>query len=257
MKIVAWNCNMAFRKKVTAIKKLKPDILVISECEHPEKLEFASNKLKPSQVLWFGENRHKGLAVITLNGYKLELLNTYNALFRMVIPIRVSGQGLSFNLFAVWANNPDDPEGQYVEQVWKAINYYDDHFGNTSTILTGDFNSNTIWDRKRRVGNHSTVVKRLEEKFIYSAYHRHYRQEQGKEKHPTFYLYKHKDKPYHIDYCFISEDLFKKLRTVEIGKHRFWMKYSDHVPVIVSFDLPGLNQLQNVPNAQGSDTTKA
>ncbi|CAN5758847.1 endonuclease/exonuclease/phosphatase family protein [soil metagenome] len=241
MKIIAWNCNMAFRKKITAIQRLKPDILVISECEHPDKLLFSNSSFKPTQILWFGVNQHKGLAIIALNNYKLELLDIYNPAFRMVIPIRVTGNGVLFNLFAIWANNPDDPEGQYVEQVWKAINYYDDHFMHHSTILAGDFNSNTIWDRKLGIGNHSTVVKRLEEKFIYSAYHKHYKQEQGKEKHPTFYLYKHKDKPYHIDYCFVSDDLLQKLHSVEIGKHNFWMQYSDHVPVIVSFDAADLN----------------
>ncbi|MEP6845661.1 MAG: endonuclease/exonuclease/phosphatase family protein, partial [Panacibacter sp.] len=155
---------------------------------------------------------------------------------RMIIPIRVTGAAICFNLFAIWANNPDDPDGQYVEQVWKAINFYEDLFMNNPTMLAGDFNSNTIWDRKRRIGNHSTVVKWLEGKRIYSTYHKHYKKEQGKECHPTFYLYKNKDKPYHIDYCFISEDLLPKLQSVEIGEHASWMKYSDHVPVIVTFN---------------------
>jgi endonuclease/exonuclease/phosphatase family metal-dependent hydrolase len=103
-------------------------------------------------------------------------------------------------------------------------------------ILAGDFNSNTIWDKKYREGNHSHVVKRLEEKNIYSTYHLHYKREQGKEKHPTLYMYRHKDKPYHIDYCFVSSDLVGKLKSVKIGSHQFWARYSDHVPLIVTFE---------------------
>jgi exodeoxyribonuclease III len=107
---------------------------------------------------------------------------------------------------------------------------------NKGTLLIGDFNSNTIWDRPRRAGNHSNVVRLLEDKGIFSAYHLHYKQAQGAEKHPTLYMYRHKDKPYHIDYCFVSADLAEKLSSVEIGTHRRWAKYSDHVPVVVTFD---------------------
>jgi len=227
---------MAFRKKASAICSLLPDILVISECEHPDKLKFTDTAFQPQQILWFGANQNKGLAVISFGNYRVNVLDIYNPSFKMIVPVQVTNKEISFNLFAVWANNPDDPDGQYVEQVWKAVNHYDNCLINPSTVLAGDFNSNTIWDKKRRTGNHSTVVKKLTEKNIHSVYHAHYKQEQGKEQHPTFYLYKNKDKPYHIDYCFVSEDLLQKLSSVEIGEHSFWMQYSDHVPVIVTFE---------------------
>ena len=101
-------------------------------------------------------------------------------------------------------------------------------------MLVGDFNSNTIWDRPRRKSNHSNVVKFLEEKEIYSCYHLYHKQEQGKEKHPTLYMYRHKDKPYHIDYCFISKELAKNLYSVDVGAFDAWCTHSDHVPVIVT-----------------------
>ena len=142
----------------------------------------------------------------------------------------------NFNLFAIWANNPNDPDGQYVTQVWKAIHHYDTAITSSQTILIGDFNSNTIWDKPRREGNHSTVVKKLEDKGVYSVYHKHFSQAQGKEQHPTLYLYRRRDKPYHIDYCFASLDMIEHLKSVEVGDYDFWIKYSDHVPVIVTFD---------------------
>ncbi|MFT7585290.1 MAG: hypothetical protein ACI9EW_001714, partial [Cellvibrionaceae bacterium] len=36
MKIVAWNCNMAFRRKLDPLLSLQPDIAVISECAQPD-----------------------------------------------------------------------------------------------------------------------------------------------------------------------------------------------------------------------------
>jgi hypothetical protein len=40
-------------------------------------------------------------------------------------------------------------------------------------------------------------------KGIESVYHKYFEQQQGKEAHPTFYLYRHQNKPYHMDYCLL------------------------------------------------------
>ena len=227
---------MAFRKKADYILTYKPDIAIIPECECIEKLKFNPNTPKPTDMLWFGENENKGLGIFSYSNFRFKRRRYHNPELKMIIPVSVTGGRIDFTLYAVWANNPGDPDGQYVEQVWKAINQYDKKLKKKQTLLIGDFNSNTIWDRKRRVGNHSTVVKRLEERGIHSCYHLHHNQVQGKEQHPTFYLYKHKDKPYHIDYCFASADMADKIESVEIGEHDFWMKYSDHMPVIITFN---------------------
>ncbi len=227
---------MAFRNKADFILTQKPDILIIPECEHPDKLLFKAGTKKPTDTLWFGTNQNKGLAIFSYCDFRFKVLDEHNQDLQMIIPISVTGGELDFNLFAIWANNPNDPDGQYVEQIWKAIHHYDHLLTNKQTVLAGDFNSNTIWDRKYRAGNHSNVVKYLEEKSIYSSYHLYHNQTQGMEQHPTLYLYRHKDKPYHIDYCFISSDLVDKLQSVEIGDYDFWKQYSDHVPVIVTFN---------------------
>jgi exonuclease III len=236
MKIITWNCNMAFRKKAAVILKHKPDILIVPECEHPDRLKFDDERLEPADKLWFGNNLNKGLGIFSYSRFRFKLRKNHNPDFRTIIPVSVKDERSAFTLYAIWAWNPGDPDGKYVEQIWKALNYYDKQLTKQPVILAGDFNSNTIWDKKYRIGNHSHVVRRLEEKNIYSAYHLHHEQVQGKEKHPTLYMYRHKDKPYHIDYCFVSADLASKIQSVEIGRHKFWCRYSDHVPVMVSFD---------------------
>jgi len=236
MKIITWNCNMAFRKKANLLLAYKPDILVIQECECIEKLSFTNCATKPTNILWFGNNQHKGLAILSYGDLKLSVLDVHNKDFQTIVPIAVTGGESDFNLFAVWAFNPTDPDGRYIEQVWKAIHYYNDLLSPKNTVLAGDFNSNTIWDRKRRAGNHSNVVKYLADRSIQSAYHLYYQQTQGKEEHPTFYLYRHLNKPYHIDYCFVSENMAKRLSAVEVGDHTAWSAYSDHVPLIVTIE---------------------
>ena len=236
MKIITWNCNMAFRKKAELVLKYKPDIVIVPECEHPDKLKFGNNVQQPSDLLWFGNNQHKGIGIFSYSGYRFKLKKNYNPRLQLIIPISVKGEADEFDLYAIWAHNPLDPDGRYVEQIWKALHHYKRHLGSRPTILAGDFNSNTIWDRPKRIGNHSDVVKKLEKKGISSAYHLVHGQQQGKEKHPTLYMYRHKDKAYHIDYCFVSADLASRLHSVEIGSYKTWKPHSDHVPVIVTFN---------------------
>ena len=144
---------MAFRKKAAFILTHKPDIIIVPECEHPDKLIFTPQMQIPTDTLWFGSNHHKGLGIFSYGKPRFRLLETHNPELKMIIPIEVTGGDYDFTLFAIWAYNPNDPDGHYVEQVWKAINNYRDHLINKNVIMVGDFNSNTIWDRKRRIGN--------------------------------------------------------------------------------------------------------
>lgn len=236
MKIITWNCNMAYRRKARILLAHKPDIVIVPECEHPDKLKFEPGVVLPRDIFWFGNNQNKGLGVFSYSDYKFQLSDIHNAGFRTILPLTTKNKKSQFTLFAVWANNPEDRGFQYVGQVWKAINFYSDLLKNERTILVGDFNSNTIWDKPRREGNHSTVVEFLANKGIHSTYHKFFNQIQGKEKHDTLFMYRHKDKSYHIDYCFASDDFINKLSAVEIGRHRKWCKHSDHTPLIVTFN---------------------
>ena len=228
---------MAFRKKACFILTHQPDILIIVECEHFDKLLYKTDIPKPTDSLWFGKNQHKGLAIFSYGDYRFKVLENHNEEFKTIIPIQVTGGHFNFNLFLIWAYNRDDIDGRYITQVWKAITYYDELLTDKPTMFIGDFNSNTIWDNKKhRLGSHSAVVKQLEDKEIFSTYHTHHKQKQGAEQHPTFYMYRHKNKPYHIDYCFVSKDLLDKLQSVDVGEYDFWTKHSDHVPLILSFD---------------------
>jgi exonuclease III len=237
MKIITWNCNMAFRKKAAFILPLKPDILVVPECEHPDKLKFASSVKPPTAIFWHGTNVNKGIGVFSYSKYRFKLHDCHNPAFRHVLPLMVTGGEVDFTLFAIWAHNPDDKDGQYVTQVWKAIHYYDDLLKSQPSVLAGDFNSNTIWDRPKREGNHSAVVQKLAKKKILSTYHEFYKQQQGKEKHATWFMYRHQDKPYHLDYCFASDYFMQKLVKVQVGTWKKWSAYSDHKPLTVTFDI--------------------
>jgi exonuclease III len=226
---------MAYRKKAAFVLTQEPDILIVSECEHPDKLKFSSNIPIPTDILWHGTNQHKGLGVFSYGKHKFKLLDGYNPDLKTILPIVVTGGSFDFILFAIWAYNPQDRDYNYIGQVWKAIHYYENILKGEKIILAGDFNSNVIWDKLKRKTNHSMVVEKLMSLNIFSTYHTHLNQVQGMETHPTFFLYRHKDKPYHIDYCFVSTDLITKLENVEIGTYEQWTQFSDHKPLMVTF----------------------
>lgn len=226
---------MGFRNKAEYIFAHNPDILIVPECENQDKLIFKENLILPSEIIWYGKNKNKGIAIFAFGNYKLKLLECHNDDFKNILPISVTDGNDDFILFAIWANNPQDKDGAYVTQIWKAIHYYENLLSENNIILIGDFNSNTIWDKPRREGNHSAVVAKLEEYKIFSTYHTFFNLLQGKEKHPTLYMYRHIDKPYHIDYCFASKYFIENLKSVDVGEYEDWSKYSDHNPLIVEF----------------------
>jgi len=182
---------MAFRKKWHAIIDPALDILVVQECEHPSK--FVKNQIIPNynEFLWYGDNEHKGLGIITFND-----------------------------------------SHSYVGQIWRALQHYE-ILEKENNILIGDFNSNAIWDRERRHGNHSDVVRILKEKAISSIYHSSTKEEHGSEQSPTLYLLKQLGRPFHMDYCFASQRLINKSTKIAIGKYQDWIHLSDHMPVWV------------------------
>jgi exodeoxyribonuclease III len=72
MRIITWNCRQAFRKKADFILKLNPDILIVPECEDLNKLIFTAGLPEPTDKLWFGENKNKGLGIFSYSNFKFK-----------------------------------------------------------------------------------------------------------------------------------------------------------------------------------------
>ena len=75
------------------------------------------------------------------------------------------------------------------EAVVEAVRMYRSTFEAGPTVLMGDLNSNTIWDKTHpKDRNHSALVNMLDELGMVSAYHAHHDEKHGGEASPTFYL---------------------------------------------------------------------
>jgi exodeoxyribonuclease-3 len=53
---------------------------------------------------------------------------------------------------------------------------------------------------------------------------------QGEESQPIYYLWHHKNRPYHIDYVFLPQPCAAQIQRVDLGSHATYSKLSDHVP---------------------------
>ncbi len=231
MKIVTWNCNGALRKKFHVLEIFDAGIYVIQECEDPSKTKDKEFLEWTGNYLWKGDSKNKGIGVFVKKNLSLEKLD-WSDLYegnkvKHFLPCRINND---FNLLAIWTHRNNSPTTGYIGQLWKYLKI-NQHLFNKS-LLVGDFNSNKIWDKRRRVGNHTDVVNELEKIGINSLYHQYYKEEQGEETRPTFFLHRKKEKPYHIDYIFGSKEFEKALQNFEIGEVDYWLEWSDHLPLI-------------------------
>ena len=234
MKILCWNSEGSLIDKEEAIISLNPDIAIIPESEYLRNINSDKYHLKAKQHLWFprGE-RNKVLSVLIYGNYKMDVYDYFKKEYKIIVPLSITGK-TTFDLYAIYANNPEDPDNQYIEQVLKAINHYHDKL-NDNCMLIGDFNSNIIFDKTYNNTYHSQVIELLNKKHIYSCYHSYFKEEPGKETMPTLYMQKKEGRPYHIDYCFASETYIKRIKGITIGKYKDWIHLSDHMPIIFEF----------------------
>lgn len=230
MRLVAWNCRSGpFHAKIGRLLRLRPTLAVVSECPRPP-ADFER------EHLWFGTNEAKGLALIASQGLQLKLACRSSRISRHAVPVLVSGLGAPFLLLGVWALGKGSD--RYVRGVVDALHAYRSLVRSYPTVAMGDFNSNTIWDGDNPGSrNHTALVKRLAKRRMVSVYHEVNAERQGEESQPTFYLYNHEERPYHLDYCFIPQQWLSSVISMKVGTYRQWKRWSDHRPIVIDLDL--------------------
>jgi exodeoxyribonuclease III len=240
MRLVIWNCNMAFHRKYPFLLALKPDLAIIPESASPEFLKSKAPEFKPATQIWIGDNPNKGLSIFSFGEYHAELASIYDPMFPYIAPIKVAGD-FAFNLIGVWACHAKPTS--YVDKLGplrRSLRAYHNFILSAACIVAGDFNDNVQWDKPRRANKHSLNVELLEELGLSSAYHSYHSESQGSETRPTIFWRNRSEAgpQYHIDYCFIPEGWTGQV-SVQLGKFSDWVAagLSDHVPLIVDITV--------------------
>jgi exodeoxyribonuclease III len=185
MRIVVWNCNMAFHRKYDNLLALQPDIAVISECANIELIAKKAPGFNPSSSIWIGENRQKGIGIFTFGAFKGRQRPIYEDQFPYFVPIKIDGPQ-QFNLLAVWACHKT--RNSYVAgfgPLKRAIRQYRGFIEEGPTAVAGDFNDNVLWDKPNKTNSFRGSVSELADLGLQSAYHISRGVEHGNELEPT------------------------------------------------------------------------
>lgn len=227
MRIVAWNCQMAFRLKYPAIAALTPDIVVVPESESPAFLTAKGAALPWPNHVWIGDNKTKGLGIFARHGISLKLKRNHDPAHRFIAPVRVETETTGFDLYAVWTQAEKQLSQGYVTHSLNALDRYGKALGKHSLLL-GDFNSSPVF--KHSGARHLALVETLAKRGYSSLYHRLTGHAHGHEPEATFWLHRNQNKPYHLDYIFAHSS--QTPRAFQLGQPADWLGHSDHAPLI-------------------------
>ena len=233
---------MAYATKQKDILALHPDVVLLQECSERHITESGA-----PFAHWVGKNPHKGLGVLGFGHSTYALSSAYTSAYPWFLPFRVEDEHL--NVLGVWAHVKEKQE-RYVRITHQAIDYYRAFLEEGLSLVIGDFNSNTIWDTSYARYSHSALVEKLEQLQLRSVYHAQAQEQQGRETISTFYLYRHPDKGYHLDYAFVSQSLLEKT-ALTIPDPGTWLQRSDHLPLLLDLHFGPRNAGKESTGSRG------
>ena len=256
MKLVTWNCQMAFAgEKAARLFAYEPDLAIVQECS--DVAAALAAEAHGYTHLWFGNRafntthaqdkptarrragrlttgtrESKGIAIFAREPWTLDLLAEPD--HRWLVPLRILGPQ-PFTLIAVWSWVERASPQAYVDRVRLALASHAEWFDEAPVVLAGDLNSSGSWNTQTSDG-HAGLVRHLSRKGLTSAYHHRAREAHGEESAPTFHLYRHAHRAFHIDYMFLPAAWLACVRYFEIGGPE-WRRLSDHMPLYAEIDL--------------------
>lgn len=209
---------MGFDRKRPLVEALEPDVIILPEVSQRHIAETDA----PFKT-WVGSNPNKGLGVIGFTN-RSYALHEAGRLLPWHIPFTVDG----VNIIALWAH-VRDKDLKYVRVTHEIVDRHADFLASAPSLLMGDFNSNSVWDREHPGRNHSMLVDKLHGLGLQSVYHQADRVAHGAETTKTYFHTKKLHFGYHIDYAFLGG----ASASLHIGHHENWLQYSDHMPLIL------------------------
>ncbi|WP_323958871.1 endonuclease/exonuclease/phosphatase family protein [Arthrobacter sp. JZ12] len=222
MRIISWNCAMGFAKKRHLVEALQPDVAIL-----PEVSMKAITESDVPFKSWVGSNPNKGLGVLGFTDRTYEEFPA-GRLLPWHVPFSVDG----INIIALWAH-VHTRQLRYVRVTHEIVDRHAEFLQHQPSLLIGDFNSNTAWDREHPGQSHSMLVDKLAGMGLHSVHHRQEDVPHGAEVVKTYFHTKKLHFGHHIDYAFLSEGTQASL---VVGRQEDWLPYSDHMPLILDVE---------------------
>lgn len=188
---------------------------------------------------WIGAGPNKGLLVAAFGDWTLAIDDAYDPGYQWVMPLHVDGP-VQIRLLAVWDMNHrghGHDSARRLGACRASMEHYADFLSGPAdlTIISGDFNNAVYWDKPGGTVKFGDFMDQLESRGLISAYHHQHGCGRGAEPHPTLWWTRNVNKPYHVDYTFVSPA--SAIDSVTTGMHTEWLAYSDHTPVTIDLQV--------------------
>jgi exonuclease III len=231
MRIISWNCccqKEGFTdKKREEILKLNPDILIVQECKEDDwkKLNYS----KKTGHWYSTPNEDIGIGIFCNNNFSMdrsifEGQNLSNMRYVLPYIIKYNDKEV-LTLFSVWTKSGYK---NYHIPIFNSLEYFHSKT-KRPIVLAGDFNTGSQYN-KRNGQYYENIKRKLKTK--YDLENCAFQQEWV----PTFYRKRNNGyNSYLDDHCF--SQLSSNVISFGMGDWRYWSKYSDHIPLIIDFDV--------------------
>lgn len=239
VRLVEWNVAMSLHNKADLLAKLNPTVAILPETANRDRTWSVLRDIGATDMQWIGNNPNKGLAVVAFDGWKLRIDESYDCGYQWVMPVHLSGPA-HIRILAVWDMNNRGKGHETARRVGAcraSIGHYEEYLSGPSdlVVISGDFNNSVVWDKPTERVKFGDFMGQIDSRGFVSSYHFYHGCAQGAEPDPTLWWTRNVDKPYHIDYTFVSRP--EAIEAVTVGSPEDWLTYSDHSPMTVDLRI--------------------
>jgi hypothetical protein len=231
VRIATWNCYGKYEENLGHLLDQDIDLAVV--CEAAARSGWPSHEGREvtgwSQRVWSDSFRE--LAVVARDPFSVLRHPRSSSAPTWILPMSVSGP-VPFTLIGVWTVVYGGSLS-YVRQLERVADWLEKVRLTEPVVLAGDFNAPIASSQQQ----YDRVERRLEDLGLVDAYRTTRGLGDGETwSEATYYQYRRRDKPFHIDHMFIPADWSGRLK-VEVGDFDTWVGSgrSDHVPLIADF----------------------